>query len=344
MGGAIFNAATLQMSDCTFSLNACSGGGGGVVPGVGLGGAICSTNILRINACTFDHDSAVGANATFETATYWNGAQGAGGALYCSGLLAMTNSTCTANSAKGGNSGGGYQEYLGVGGDGSGGAVAVTNGTAYLVNVTIAGNRADGGLTLDRGDPTGPARGGEIYRTNGTVTCQNSIFANSPNGGEVWGALVDLGYNICSDGTANFSATGSLNNTDPVLGPLANNGGPTATMALLLGSPALNVIPSGYPPVDQRGVTRPQGLAADIGAFETASGVILPPLLMPSHDGANIVISLSVQGGVSYRLLHSTDMHTWSPVDTNYAYFTGWMQFTQPAGPGPVGYYRVVTP
>jgi len=53
-----------------------------------------------------------------------------------------------------------------------------------------------------------------------------------------------------------------------MLSALSENGGPTPTMALLAGSPARDAIPSGFPPTDQRGVIRPQGPAADIGAVE----------------------------------------------------------------------------
>src|SRR5882724_7518857 len=99
-----------------------------------------------------------------------------------------------------------------------------------------------------------------------------------------WCALTDAGYNICSDSTANLSATGSLNNVDPLLGPLPDNGIPTPAMLLLNGSPALDAIPAGFPTVDQRGVMRPQGVAADIGAVEggkiqsVSSQIVLQPL------------------------------------------------------------------
>jgi hypothetical protein len=72
----------------------------------------------------------------------------------------------------------------------------------------------------------------------------------------------------------------SSNTTDPGLAStLANNGGPTKTIALLLGSPAFNAIPQGQSrcatatgriATDQRGVRRPQGPACDVGAYERA--------------------------------------------------------------------------
>jgi hypothetical protein len=59
------------------------------------------------------------------------------------------------------------------------------------------------------------------------------------------GTITDAGYNISDDNLCGFNATGSRNNTDPMLDPagLANNGGPTQTIALLSGSPAIDAIP-----------------------------------------------------------------------------------------------------
>ena len=75
-----------------------------------------------------------------------------------------------------------------------------------------------------------------------------------------------------------------MNNTDPKLGPLANNGGPTLTMALLPGSPAIDAGDTSLAPAtDQRGFPRPAGLAADIGAFEYGS---VMPTIAISRSGA----------------------------------------------------------
>jgi hypothetical protein len=97
----------------------------------------------------------------------------------------------------------------------------------------------------------------------------NLISTNSPRNGS--GSLADLGHNLSSDGSCAFTNVGSLNDTDPKLGPLAENGGPTLTMALLAGSPAIDAGDTpAAPPTDQRGVPRPFGVAADIGAYEYA--------------------------------------------------------------------------
>jgi hypothetical protein len=65
------------------------------------------------------------------------------------------------------------------------------------------------------------------------------------------------------------NAVGDMQNTNPELGPLANNGGPTQTLALLSGGPAIDAgSDMACPPIDQRGISRPQGPHCDIGAFE----------------------------------------------------------------------------
>ena len=167
----------------------------------------------------------------------------------------------------------------------------MTNASATLVNVTIAANSATG-TAGDCDGAAGPAQGGGLFATNASVLVLNSIIADSLSGGDVWGVVIDGGYNICSDGTAGFSAASSYSQTNPMLGPLTDNGGPTLTMALLSGSPALDAIPSGFPPVDQRGTSRPQGAMADIGAFERASGS--GPSILSQPQGASVSTGANV--------------------------------------------------
>ena len=89
------------------------------------------------------------------------------------------------------------------------------------------------------------------------------------------GTITDQGYNLSSDSSCGLTGTGSVQNTNPKLGPLASNGGRTQTMALLKGSPASDYIPlssSLCPATDQRGHKRPdspQESACDIGAYES---------------------------------------------------------------------------
>jgi hypothetical protein len=97
-------------------------------------------------------------------------------------------------------------------------------------------------------------------------------LTNSLIDGDCVGDITSSGYNIESPGnTCGFDQEGDQPSVpDPMLGPLRNNGGPTMTHALEPGSPAINRIPGDACEVDtdQRGVTRPQGPACDVGAFE----------------------------------------------------------------------------
>jgi hypothetical protein len=121
-----------------------------------------------------------------------------------------------------------------------------------LTNVTIAGNNLSGIQSLD------------------TFNVVNTITANNTGGDcASSGNINSLGHNLASDASCGFVGPGDLNSVDPLLGPLANNGGPTPTMALGPGSPAIDAgDDTACPSTDQRGVTRPQGPHCDIGAFE----------------------------------------------------------------------------
>jgi hypothetical protein len=223
----------------------------------------------------------------------------------------------------------------------------MTNGSAVLVNVTVAGNQAVGGGPYPGVQPpNGTAQGGGLFTTNATVLILNSIVSGSTNGGNVWGSVTDGGYNLCSDNSAAFSAMGSLNGVDPRLGPLADNGGPTETLALLPGSPAIDAVPSGFPPTDQRGVTRPQGLEADMGAFEVqaVSSGATPPHLTSGLSGPNLTVTFDAQPGQSYRLLSSSNLTLWTAVATNSTPIAGPIQFVSPVAATGLSFYRVVAP
>jgi hypothetical protein len=98
------------------------------------------------------------------------------------------------------------------------------------------------------------------------------------------------GYNIETADTCHLTNTTSQVDTDPLLAPLAQNGGPTSTRGLYDGSPALDQIPPGLGTPcqgaslsDQRGVMRPVGTACDVGAFEGSVGPVPTP---PSGGGS----------------------------------------------------------
>jgi hypothetical protein len=117
----------------------------------------------------------------------------------------------------------------------------------------------------------------------------NTILAgNAPSNGS--GPITDAGHNLSSDNSCAFMNVGSLNNTDPMLGPLADNGGPTLTMALLPGSPAIDAgDDAAAPPTDQRGAPRPFGAATDIGAYEYTPLTWGSPLQSQTAESGSLV-------------------------------------------------------
>jgi hypothetical protein len=101
----------------------------------------------------------------------------------------------------------------------------------------------------------------------------NSIVAlnRAAAGSDCSGPVLSAGFSIEGRTSCELSGPGDLQDTDPLLGPLRDNGGPTKTLALGRRSDARDHVPTtelGCRGVDQRGVSRPQGRACDVGAFE----------------------------------------------------------------------------
>jgi hypothetical protein len=195
-----------------------------------------------------------------------------GGGIANNGALTVTNSTFSGNSA---DEGGGINNT-------SGSTLEVTNST-FSGNSAVFGGGINNFGTLEvnnstfSGNSASDQGGGIRHAPPGTATLKNTILANSPSGGNCFGTvpITDGGYNIDTDGTCVDPTVTTSKTTDPKLASaLANNGGPTKTIKLLKGSPAVNVIPEGTNgcgteiTTDQRGVKRPQGSGCDIGAYE----------------------------------------------------------------------------
>jgi len=204
-------------------------------------------------------DSVVNGNSGLEAA----------GIRFDSGGL-VVNTTITGNTAVSRSDRPGTESGFGAGVDARG----ATPSTLNFVNSTIAGNSASkggAGINVAQGYPPfiiGLPLAQSVLVRN-TIVAGNSTAAGSANCNSL--GIVRFrsrGHNLASDRSCPFRLPSDLPNTNPLLGPLANNGGPTNTLALLPGSPAINAAGSaGCPATDQRSVPRPPG-HCDIGAFQ----------------------------------------------------------------------------
>ncbi|OGN93338.1 MAG: hypothetical protein A2Z75_08700 [Chloroflexi bacterium RBG_13_50_10] len=236
-GGGIYIAEThiVTLNDCVIKDNEAEEGGG-----------ICNFGQLYMNRCTVSGNDAT---------THGGGIYNEPGVLPDSGKMWLTNCTISGNRI--------ISSATGTNGAG------ISNGQAdmTLTNCTIANNTTT--------DPD--CRGGGFYN-DGTATFKNTIVANNTagtgnNGYNNLGTTTSQGYNLDSENSCGFNQPGDLVNTNPLLGPLQDNGGPTFTQALLNNSPAIDAgANAGAPATDQRGVTRPQGQYVDIGAYEETEG------------------------------------------------------------------------
>jgi hypothetical protein len=277
-GGAISHQGDrLALTDTLFLSNRARGGPTYAVSlrsfpgGNALGGAVFINGTGAITNCTLAGNLAQGGpwgSSVFSGDP--SAGSGLGGAICNQSALDLLNCTIIGNAARAGMPAPGY-------GSGMGGGLCNTGGVVTLNHVTVADNLTSGTANLTGYESY--LRGAGLFSTNGTATILNSIIANNLSGSNGFGTFVDGGHNISSDASFHFSAPGSLNNTDPVLSPLADFGGPTPTMALLAGSPALDAADSANcPATDQRGIARPFGAGCDIGAFESA-----PPYTILGH-------------------------------------------------------------
>ncbi|MGH3265348.1 MAG: choice-of-anchor Q domain-containing protein, partial [Trebonia sp.] len=187
---------------------------------------------------------------------------------------------------------------------------------------TIAGNRSPYGANI-------------LNYTGYTLQMSMSIVANGQGGGPNCGGgqpITDVGYNLDTGTSCGFStANHSLSSANPQLGPLANNGGPTQTMALPAASPAVDAIPASTSgctgTTDQRGTARPQGAGCDIGAYE----------LVQSGTGTpSVPTGLTVTGTTSNSVSLSWNASTGSP--TGYTVYRNGTAIGTTGGPSATTY------
>ncbi len=284
-GGGIHNAGSLTINNTTISNNSVRGEGGGIFITVASGVTANITN------------STISGN----TASVTGGGLGNGGGISTTGnqgTINITNSTVSGNRAD--NNGGGAF-WVTPGG---------STGNVTLTNVTISNNTADN-------DNNGAGAGGGFAQSASAVTLRNTVVAGNFNStsavrDDISGAAVaSSAYNLIGDGTGSSGLVNGVNNNqvgsgaspiNPLLGALANNGGPTETHALLGGSPAVNTGNNAVcPATDQRGIARPSAGICDIGSFELNLLVTTTSIVSdtpdPSVVGETVTIQFSVTSG-----------------------------------------------
>ena len=217
IGGGIYNLGTLTITGCTFIGNSASNSGGGIAEWGGR---------LTVTGCTFIGNSASGYS---------------GGAIFNNvGEVTVTGCTFIGNSAV------------------YGGGIS-TSGVLTITSSTLSGNSAS-------------VYGGGISN-GGAVHFRNTIIASNtaPSGPDFYGNLGSQGYNLLGNPQdASGWVDTDILHVNPRLGPLQDNGGPTPTMALLPGSPAIDAgDPAQLGVPDQRGVVRSGGV--NIGAYEASA-------------------------------------------------------------------------
>jgi fibronectin-binding autotransporter adhesin len=279
------------------------------------GGALFSLGNVKVLNSTFALNSATGGNAghAFGPDCFGGHTAGDGGAARGGGILAeggsliVNTATFAGNLAKGGNGGNGGQTNAGLncgqhgaGGLAHGGALTNNAASVNITHATISLNEAKAGNTgVNQGGANKPPRpraegtGGGIRVGAASVTLENTIIANNtaanglgdPAGAPVAGPNVDgtvtsNGHNLLGVATeaVGFGGVGDKINANPMLAALANNGGPTETMALQVGSAAIDAGVAAGASADQRGLPRtfndpgvanaPTSDGTDIGAFE----------------------------------------------------------------------------
>jgi CSLREA domain-containing protein len=259
-GAGVLNWGVLNLQNVVIRNNTVTGTGSGTVGGGLCNGCVTGTGEATLINTSIENNAAERGGGIFSNRPLTIGASSiisntaqAGGGISNYGAITLTNSTVSANTA--------YNNS---------GAIAQNNVSLAISSSTISGNAS-------------PAVGG-IAGSGGTVTLINTIVADN-SGADCAGNLTSQGHNLSDDPSCatSFTAGGDRNNVDPRLGFLVENGGPTLTRALLIGSPAINGGTNAVcPAADQRGIARPQAAICDIGSYEREgvdTHIYLPTLL-----------------------------------------------------------------
>jgi hypothetical protein len=263
-GGGVYNDhANLTLTNTVITGNLASNNGGGIANyGEGPGGAA----VMTINNSTI-----AGNSALIGGGIYNDGRNGS------SAVVTINNSTISGNTSNQNVGGGISTDSF------NSGAMILTINNSTISGTggqngggLFIGGTGGGSATVTITDSTLSSMGG-ISNSGGTLQLKHTILQAGASGQNIYansGTVSSFGYNLSSDDGGGFlTAAGDQINTNPMLGPLQDNGGPTFTHGLVIGSPAINAgDPSFTPPPDndQRGPGFPRVLAGriDIGAFE----------------------------------------------------------------------------
>ena len=331
-GGGLYNplGATAAVTNSTVSGNTASCHSSGspnsrcAVDGGGLnnGGSFSVTNSTvsgNTATCINSPGTSCGANGGGITSKRPNDVSAT--------TMNVTNSTVSGNTASCPSSAGTACQVTGGG--------VFNLGTLALASSTVTGNIVSCGLAgcIPRG---GAIRNDEPSLLSPTLL--NTIVANSPQGGNCSGSITSLGHNLSSDVSCAFGGPGDLNGTNPLLGLLQDNGGPTRTHALLPGSPAIDAgSNTGCPATDQRGFLRPVNgnlgplVTCDIGAFElntvatTLAGAVLPTertAQNPTPGPATTVTAFATILNTGGATAQGCAIAPFTPVAANFLYQT----------------------
>jgi len=294
-GGGIYNSSggSVELINSTLSGNIADGYGGG---------------IFNSGTFTITRSSLIGNRAVHTFITY------GGGGIANEGTLRVISSRLSGNVA----------DCFGC----PGGGIYNMAGAVTLINSTLSGNTArsgggvfnqssSGSVTIIHStlfDNRGPSGGANLLTFGGPIFLRNSIIANSQLSGNCFAnpfLIFNSGHNLQFP---NATCGSTIPIADPLLGPLQDNGGPTFTHALLAGSPAIDAIPlaaCSAAAADQRGVTRPQGPACDIGAFEVV--VNQPPTAeaggpYSGDEGSSVIVTASGSDPEGQPLTYAWDL------------------------------------
>jgi hypothetical protein len=331
--------------------------GSGSSGGVAFGAAVYSLKSNSVAASLFVWNTVEGGNSAAaggsSSGTGGNGAAGGGafGAGICNlapnGITGNNVTNCTffnntATGGSGGNGGPGSGSLPQGGNGGNGGAGAggglYSTGAVVVANCTFVNCSAAGGTAgasgsgAFQGNPGSPGanKGGGIANGGGSFKLVNSLFSTNTPGGNGNGTITDLGHNLSSDSSFSLAGPGSKKTNNLFISSLANNGGPTLTIALLSGSPAIDAgSDTNCPPFDQRGVARPIGAHCDIGAFEF--GLLVQGIITLDIDGSgvsNVMVTAGNQTNFTdvngdYTLTVGEGTNVIAPSSENYSFDPG---------------------